>query len=134
MAPSRSEKKDTPPLRQSTLSHFRNGGSTITGLGVSESEPLAPAPAAEPESNEPNEPAAAAAAAGDARVTTDVLIAIKPIHLANITSQRKNHEYRKYRLRDEVVRLWLYETSDGGQGRAAITFVPPPPPPTRHHK
>jgi len=48
------------------------------------------------------------------------------IHLASIAGQKKNHEYRKYRLRDEVVRLWLYETSDGGRGRAAITFVPPP--------
>ena len=55
------------------------------------------------------------------RVTTDVLLAIKPTHLANIARRQKNHEYRKYRLRDGISRLWLYETSEGGQGRSAIT-------------
>lgn len=62
-------------------------------------------------------------AIGDAldRVETDVLLAIKPLHLGNIVSGAKNHEYRKYRLRDGVVRLWLYETRDGGEGRASIT-------------
>lgn len=59
------------------------------------------------------------------RVLTDVLLAIKPVHLANIISQQKNHEYRKYRLRDEVTRLWLYETRDGGEGRSSITWVTP---------
>ncbi|KAJ0131970.1 Uncharacterized protein HZ326_24935, partial [Fusarium oxysporum f. sp. albedinis] len=56
------------------------------------------------------------------RVLTDALLSIKPIHLANIVSRQKNHEYRKYRLRDGVTRLWLYETSDGG-GRSSITYV-----------
>ena len=54
---------------------------------------------------------------------TDVLLSIKPVHLANIVSRQKNHEYRKYRLRDEATRLWFYETSEGGQGRAAVTYV-----------
>lgn len=54
------------------------------------------------------------------RIDTDVLLAIKPDHLANIISREKNHEYRKYRLKDGVVRLWLYETAGGG-GRASIT-------------
>ena len=53
---------------------------------------------------------------------TDVLLAIKAIHLANIASQKKNHEYRKYRLKDGVERIWLYETADEG-GRSAITSV-----------
>ncbi|KAJ0163210.1 hypothetical protein CTA2_3343 [Colletotrichum tanaceti] len=57
------------------------------------------------------------------RVTTDVLLAIKPVHLANIITRQKNHEYRKYRLRDEVTRLWLYETREGGQGRSSITHI-----------
>jgi len=56
------------------------------------------------------------------RVLTDVLLAIKPTHLANIIIRQKNHEYRKYRLRDGVERLWLYETG-GGNGRSAITSV-----------
>lgn len=54
------------------------------------------------------------------RVLTDVLLSIKPVHLANIVSRQKNHEYRKYRLRDGVTRLWLYETGDDG-GRRAIS-------------
>ncbi|KAF4447830.1 hypothetical protein F53441_8696 [Fusarium austroafricanum] len=56
------------------------------------------------------------------RVLTDALLSIKPVHLANIVSRQKNHEYRKYRLRDGVTRLWLYETSDGG-GRSSITHI-----------
>ncbi|KAK3297266.1 uncharacterized protein B0H64DRAFT_121754 [Chaetomium fimeti] len=62
------------------------------------------------------------AGASDDRVESDVLLAIKPEHLANISSQKKNHEYRKYRLRDGVERLWLYETG-GGNGRSAITHI-----------
>ncbi|KAI9150399.1 hypothetical protein HJFPF1_10165 [Paramyrothecium foliicola] len=64
------------------------------------------------------------------RVLTDVLIAIQPVHLANIVSGQKNHEYRKYRLRDGVVRLWLYETSSKG-GHAAITHIAVIPPDER---
>jgi hypothetical protein len=52
-----------------------------------------------------------------------VLLAIKPVHLANIASQQKNHEYRSYRLKDGIERMWLYETSEGGKGRSAITYV-----------
>lgn len=52
---------------------------------------------------------------------SDVLLAIKPVHLGNIVCRQKNHEYRSYRLRDGVERLWLYETADGGRGKAAIT-------------
>lgn len=59
---------------------------------------------------------------GPDRVLTDVLLAIKSEHLANIASRKKNHEYRKYRLRDGVERLWFYETADGG-GAASITYV-----------
>ncbi|KJZ73245.1 hypothetical protein HIM_07442 [Hirsutella minnesotensis 3608] len=66
------------------------------------------------------------------RVLTDVLLSIKPVHLANIVSRQKNHEYRNYRLRDGVSRLWLYETSDGGKGRGAITHVAVIPESTRH--
>ncbi|KAJ5980601.1 hypothetical protein N7481_007899 [Penicillium waksmanii] len=66
------------------------------------------------------------------RVLTDVLMAIRPVHLGNIISQQKNHEYRKYRLRDGVRRLWFYETSDGGQGQASITHIAVIPPTTRH--
>ena len=54
------------------------------------------------------------------RVLSDVLLSIKPVHLANIVSRQKNHEYRKYRLQDGVSRLWLYETGDNG-GRRAIS-------------
>ncbi|KAG8676483.1 hypothetical protein FPOAC2_02578 [Fusarium poae] len=66
-----------------------------------------------------------------ARSSTDVLLAIKQQHLANIISREKNHEYRKYRLKDGVSRLWLYETGDGG-GSSSITHIAIIPPNTRH--
>lgn len=56
------------------------------------------------------------------RVESDVLLAIKPEHLANIARQKKNHEYRKYRLGNGVERLWFYETGDNN-GRSAITYA-----------
>ncbi|KAF5022709.1 hypothetical protein F66182_5257 [Fusarium sp. NRRL 66182] len=65
------------------------------------------------------------------RVATDVLLSIKPHHLANIISREKNHEYRKYRLKDGVLRLWLYETGSGG-GCSSITHIATIPPTTRH--
>ncbi|KAK2471495.1 hypothetical protein H9L39_17726 [Fusarium oxysporum f. sp. albedinis] len=65
------------------------------------------------------------------RVFTDALLSIKPVHLANIVSRQENHEYRKYRLRDGVTRLWLYETSDGG-GRSSITHIAVIPASVRH--
>ncbi|KAK4161329.1 hypothetical protein QBC43DRAFT_291986 [Cladorrhinum sp. PSN259] len=125
MARSPSEKKNAAPapLRQSTLSHFRTGGPTTTSSRISKPKP--PVAAAKPKSGK-------RAATTDDRITTDVLMAIKPIHLANIASQQKNHEYRKYRLRDEVVRLWLYETKEGGNGRAAITHIALIPEGIRH--
>ncbi|KAF4464931.1 hypothetical protein FALBO_8232 [Fusarium albosuccineum] len=70
-------------------------------------------------------------AASSKRVDSDVLLAIKPEHLANIISREKNHEYRKYRLKDGVVRLWLYETAGGG-GRASITHIARIPASIRH--
>ncbi|KAH6957761.1 hypothetical protein BKA56DRAFT_562368 [Ilyonectria sp. MPI-CAGE-AT-0026] len=59
------------------------------------------------------------------RVQTDVLLSIYPVHLADIVAQRKNYEYRNYRLRDGVERLWLYETggSQKTKGCAAITHI-----------
>ncbi|RSL54647.1 hypothetical protein CEP53_007379 [Fusarium sp. AF-6] len=62
--------------------------------------------------------------------TTHSLFA-HPDHLANIISRDKNHEYRKYRLKDGVVRLWLYETAGGG-GRASITHIAIIPSSIRH--
>jgi hypothetical protein len=110
MAPSR------PELRQATLdSHFRQNTNRI-------SKTPRPPPAESEKSPSVAKPAANAKRTGGDRVLTDVLLAIKPVHLANIASQQKNHEYRKYRLRDGVTRLWFYETGDDG-GRSAITYV-----------
>ncbi|KAI1822968.1 hypothetical protein F4861DRAFT_540473 [Xylaria intraflava] len=65
------------------------------------------------------------------RVDTDVLLSIHSVHLANIASRQKNHEYRKYRLRDGVERLWLYETAVNG-GKSSITHVAVIPDSVRH--
>ncbi|KAI6780396.1 E3 ubiquitin-protein ligase-like protein [Emericellopsis cladophorae] len=37
--------------------------------------------------------------------------AIKPAHMENLTSCLKNHEYPKYKLLDEVRRIWFYTTT-----------------------
>ncbi|PNY26887.1 PUA-like domain protein, partial [Tolypocladium capitatum] len=68
------------------------------------------------------------------RVQTDVLLAVQPVHLNNILTRQKNHEYRKYRLRDGVERLWLYETRGTRErtGSAAITHIATIPPNVRH--
>ncbi|KAH6641173.1 hypothetical protein F5144DRAFT_124634 [Chaetomium tenue] len=67
------------------------------------------------------------------RVVSDVLLAIKPEHLANIARQKKNHEYRNYRLGNGVERLWFYETrGSDNNGRAAITHIAVIPPDVRH--
>ncbi|KAI0629704.1 hypothetical protein C8Q77DRAFT_1065714 [Trametes polyzona] len=55
----------------------------------------------------------------DNRVLTDVLLSIKPEFTKLISERKKNHEYRKYKLKDSVVRLWLYETAP----TSAITYV-----------
>ncbi|KAK1994001.1 hypothetical protein LX36DRAFT_673454 [Colletotrichum falcatum] len=73
-------------------------------------------------SKKPRASKSQAATTGD-RVTTDVLLAIRPAPLANIIARRKNHEFRKYRLRDGVTRLWLYETRGGGEGSSCITHI-----------
>ncbi|KAF4983794.1 hypothetical protein FZEAL_878 [Fusarium zealandicum] len=65
------------------------------------------------------------------RVLSDVLLSIKPGHFANIVGRQKNHEYRKYRLKDCIGRLWLYETG-GGSGRSSIPHIAVIPPSVRH--
>jgi hypothetical protein len=41
----------------------------------------------------------------------DILISIKPIHIANIASRAKNHEFRKYLIPNSVKRMWFYTSS-----------------------
>jgi hypothetical protein len=41
----------------------------------------------------------------------DILISIKPIHMAHIVSRAKNHEFRKYLIPTSVKRMWLYTSS-----------------------
>lgn len=45
------------------------------------------------------------------RVFTDAILSIKPEFTQLISKRRKNHEYRKYKLKESVTRLWLYETA-----------------------
>ena len=106
MAPSR------PALRQTTLNTCFRQDTNRVSKKASPDKPSKPKPATK-----------SVAPSGAERVLTDVLLAIKPVHLANIASQQKNHEYRSYRLKDGIERMWLYETSEGGKGRSAITYV-----------
>jgi hypothetical protein len=53
------------------------------------------------------------------RVYTDVLLAIRPEFTELIAKREKNYEYRVYKLRETVVRIWLYTIAPV----AAITYV-----------
>lgn len=99
---------------------------TLTDTFVQEptaSNATVPAPQSVQRISRRRRPARSKTADTSDKILTDVLLAIKPVHLANIISREKNHEYRKYRLADDVTRLWLYETSEGGTGRSSITYV-----------
>ncbi|PIL33787.1 hypothetical protein GSI_04412 [Ganoderma sinense ZZ0214-1] len=58
-------------------------------------------------------------AGDDDRSLEDVILCIKPEFTKLIAERRKNHEYRKYKLKDSVTHLWLYETAP----TSAITYV-----------
>jgi hypothetical protein len=45
------------------------------------------------------------------RVYTDAILAIKPVFIDLIAAQKKNYEYRPYKLRKTVVRIWLYASA-----------------------
>ena len=45
---------------------------------------------------------------GDQDSPADVILRIREKHMPSIIDGEKNHEYREYRLDDEVVRIWLY--------------------------
>lgn len=48
---------------------------------------------------------------GSENLRADILMSIKPIHMSNIATCRKNHEYRKYLLPSSVHRIWFYTTA-----------------------
>ncbi|KAI1790411.1 hypothetical protein LXA43DRAFT_1016985 [Ganoderma leucocontextum] len=64
-------------------------------------------------------PKAKAKAGEDDRSLKDVLLCIKPEFTKLISERKKNHEYRKYKLKESVKHLWLYETAP----TSAITYV-----------
>ena len=47
----------------------------------------------------------------DDRVFTDVMLAIKSEFVDLMQERKKNHEFRPYKLRPTVHRMWLYESS-----------------------
>ena len=68
----------------------------------------------------PRPKAKAKAKAGhDDRSLEDAILCIKPEFTKLIAERKKNHEYRKYKLKDSVKHLWLYETAP----TSAITYV-----------
>ena len=54
------------------------------------------------------------------RVYTDAILPIKLEFTELIVARKKNHEYRSYKVRETVQRIWLYTTGATG----AITCVP----------
>lgn len=89
------------PTRQSKLS-FAPSSSTVTSRTSSpKSASSAPSQRAKLKT----------ASGGVARVQTDVILCIKPEFVRLIVKGDKNHEFRKYKLKDSVRRLWFYETA-----------------------
>lgn len=41
----------------------------------------------------------------------DILISIMPVHMANIASRVKTHEFRRYLIPTSVKRMWFYTTA-----------------------
>ncbi|KAF7556329.1 hypothetical protein G7Z17_g1546 [Cylindrodendrum hubeiense] len=116
-----SNSQPKPVLKQTTISRTSFKHSATTS---SPSSALANAKAAKVPKTKARSTVSSTAATE--RVESDVLLAIYAIHLANIAAQTKNHEYRNYRLRDGVERLWLYEArgTQPMKGCAAITRIP----------
>ncbi|KAL5611699.1 hypothetical protein BROUX41_000725 [Berkeleyomyces rouxiae] len=48
---------------------------------------------------------------------TDIFISIHPEHVLRIADGSKNHEFRKYQIHHEVVRMWIYTTKPESQVR-----------------
>jgi len=42
---------------------------------------------------------------------SDILMSIKPEHMSNIVSRKKNHEFRKYLISEDIKRIWFYVSS-----------------------
>lgn len=59
------------------------------------------------------------------RVFTDVVLTIKPTHASSIAARTKNHEFRGYKLREGVVRLWLYESAPVKAISYVVETAPP---------
>ena len=114
----------SPSLSSSPADSFPSSSSSSLSSLSSDSSPEALFTVSEKEKPraKPRAPKHAAKPAFDAegRATTDVLLTIKPEFTKLIAEGKKNHEYRKYKLKESVARLWLYETAP----TSAITYVP----------
>src|ERR1700691_4903340 len=53
------------------------------------------------------------------RVYTDAVLPIKQEFMDLIAAGKKNHEYRAYKMRETVERIWLYTTTP----TCAVTYV-----------
>ncbi|PCH41590.1 hypothetical protein WOLCODRAFT_137485 [Wolfiporia cocos MD-104 SS10] len=63
-----------------------------------------------------------------ARVSTDVILTIKPLFATLLSKREKNYEFRSYKLREEVKRFWLYESSPSRAIRYIIETAAPKTP------
>ncbi|KAJ5137037.1 hypothetical protein N7448_005591 [Penicillium atrosanguineum] len=58
-------------------------------------------------------------ALGDCLLHSDVILAIQDPYMAQIVDGTKNYEFRRYRLKPEVKRIWFYRTAP----HSSITHV-----------
>ncbi|KAL7277587.1 hypothetical protein ACG7TL_008514 [Trametes sanguinea] len=112
-------------LKQTTLGFSKAAVSRRTHATTSTSDDASDAPKTQLARPKPfpllsrGKGKAKAASGNEDRVLTDVVLSIKSEFTQLISERKKNHEYRKYRLKDSVNRLWLYETAP----TSAITYV-----------
>lgn len=59
------------------------------------------------------------------RVYTDAILPIKLEFTELIAARKKNHEYRTYKVRDTVQRIWLYTTGATGAITCVTLLLPP---------
>ena len=67
-------------------------------------------------------------AMGPQTLRSDIMVSLHPEHLTKIVDGTKNHEFRVWKIPEEVSRVWLYATKPVSELRYMCVFGPPKAP------
>ena len=67
-------------------------------------------------------------AMGPQTLRSDIMVSLHPEHLSKIVDGTKNHEFRVWKIPEEVSRVWLYATKPVSELRYMCVFGPPKAP------